>query len=140
MHRRPLGRGRRLAAVSAVLLLIGSLLPWWTVGGADGLPPMSGNAFEASGILVFLAALATLALVTLPFASERPIAVDRWLAYFIVLGLALIGYVLRVFGLISEGPIGSLRPDRAPGLYIVAIGLAGLARAAFEINQEPEAR
>ncbi len=140
MHRRPLGRGRRLAAASAVVMLVGSLLPWWTVGGADGLPPISGNAFEASGILVFMAALATLALVTLPFASERPIAVDRWPAYLIVLGLALIGYVLRVFGLIVEGPIESLRPDRAPGLYIVAIGLAGLARAAFEINQEPEPR
>ena len=138
MHRRPLGRGRRLAAVSAIVLLVGSLLPWWTVGGADGLPPMSGNAFEASGILVFLAALATLALVTLPFASERPMAVDRWPAYLIVLAMGLLGYVLRVGGLIVEGPLESLRPDRAPGLYIVAIGLAGLARAAFEINQEPE--
>jgi hypothetical protein len=140
MHRRPLGRGRRLAAVSAIVLLVGSLLPWWTVGGADGLPPMSGNAFEASGILVFMAALATLALVTLPFASERPMAVDRWPAYLIVLALGLLGYVLRVVGLIVEGPIASLRPDRAPGLYVVAIGLAGLARAAFEINQEPEPR
>jgi len=140
MHRRPLGRGRRLAAASAVILLVGSLLPWWTVGGTDGLPPISGNAFEASGILVFLAALATLALVTLPFASERPVALDRWPAYLIVLGLAVIGYVLRVAGLILEGPLASLRPDRAPGLYIVAIGLAGLARAAFEINQEPEPR
>jgi hypothetical protein len=140
MHRRPLGRGRRLAAASAVIVLVGSLLPWWTVGGTDGLPPISGNAFEASGILVFLAALATLALVTLPFASERPVALDRWPAYLIVLGLAVIGYVLRVAGLILEGPLASLRPDRAPGLYIVAIGLAGLARAAFEINQEPEPR
>jgi hypothetical protein len=140
MHRRPLGRGRRLAAASAVVVLIGSLLPWWTVGGADGLPPISGNAFEASGILVFMAALATLALVTLPFASERPIAVDRWPAYLIVLAVALVGYVLRAGGLIVEGPLASLRPDRAPGLYVVAIGLAALARAAFEINQEPEVR
>ena len=140
MHRRPLGRGRRLAAASAAILLVGSLLPWWTVGGADGLPPMSGNAFEASGILVFLAALATLALVTLPFASERPITLDRWPAYLIVLALGILGYGLRVVGLIVEGPLGSLRPDRAPGLYVVAIGLAGLARAAFEINQEPEPR
>jgi hypothetical protein len=140
MHRRPLGRGRRLAAVSALVLVIGSILPWWTVGGTDGLPPVSGNAFEASGILVFLAALATLALVTLPFASERPIALDRWPAYIIVMGLAVVGFVLRVVGLILEGPVASLRPDRAPGLYIVAIGLAALARAAFEINQEPEPR
>jgi hypothetical protein len=140
MHRRPLGRGRRLAAASAVILLVGSLLPWWTVGGTDGLPPISGNAFEASGILVFLAALATLALVALPFASERPVALDRWPAYLIVLALGFVGYLLRVIGLIAEGPLGSLRPDRAPGLYIVAIGLAGLARAAFEINQEPESR
>ena len=32
-------------------------------GGADGLPARSGNAFDASGILVFVAALATLAVV-----------------------------------------------------------------------------
>jgi hypothetical protein len=140
MHRRPLGRGRRLAAACALIVLVGSVLPWWTVGGADGLPPISGNAFEASGILVLLAALATLALVTLPFASERPTALDRWPSYLVVLGLAIVGYLLRVAGLIVEGPLVALRPDRAPGLFVVAVGLIGLARATFEIYQEPELR
>ena len=138
MHRRPLGRSRRLAAIFAVVTAVGCLLPWWTVGDQTGLPPMSGNAFEASGILVFIAALATLALVTLPFASERPVAADRWTSYLIVLGLALIGFVLRLFGLLGELPLGSFRPDHAPGLYVVAIGLAGLARATLEVYQEPE--
>src|SRR2546427_783958 len=91
-------------------------------------------------IPVLLAALATLALVALPFASERPTALDRWPSYLVVLGLAIVGYVLRVAGLIVEGPLLALRPDRAPGLFVVAVGLVGLARATFEIYQEPEMR
>src|SRR5947207_5277510 len=54
MHRRPFGRSRRLAAAFAIITAFGCLLPWWTVGDQTGLPPMTGNAFEASGILVFV--------------------------------------------------------------------------------------
>ena len=140
MHRRPLGRGRRLAGLSAFLIVIGCILPWWTLGGADGLPPLSGNAFEAAGILVFLAAMATLALVSLPFASERPIGLDRWPAYSIVFAIGLVGFVLRFAGLIGDGHLEAIRPDHAPGLVIVALGLVGLARAVFEIHEQPEPR
>ena len=140
MHRRPFGRSRRLAAAFAVVTAIGCLLPWWTVGDQTGLPPMTGNAFEASGILVFVAALATIALVTLPFATERPVAADRWTSYLIVLGIGVIGFVLRLIGLLGELPVVSFRPDHAPGLYIVVVGLAGLARATLEVYQEPEVR
>ena len=138
MYRRPLGRGRRLASIAAIVILIGCVLPWWTVGGSDGLPPITGNAFEASGILVFLAALAALALVTLPFASDRPMAADRWTAYLAVLALGLIGLLLRLWDLIGGGSLGAIRPDHAPGLYVVMLGLAVLARAAFEVHDEPE--
>ena len=44
MHRRPLGRGRTLAAVGGVLIVAGTILPWWQVGGDPGLPVASGNA------------------------------------------------------------------------------------------------
>ena len=43
MHRRPLGRGRTMAAIGGVVILVGCVLPWWKLeqpGG--GLPPLSG--------------------------------------------------------------------------------------------------
>ncbi|MBF6604585.1 MAG: hypothetical protein IVW53_03285 [Chloroflexi bacterium] len=140
MHRRPLGRGRRIAAAFAIVTLVGCLVPWSTVGGADGLPPYSDNAFVGTGLLVFLAALAMLALVSLPFTSERPIGLDRWPAYLIVVVVAFVGFIVRLAALIAEGPLDALRPDHAPGLVIVAIGIVGLGRAVLEIHHEPEPR
>jgi hypothetical protein len=138
MYRYNLGRGRWLAAASALILLIGCVLPWYTAGGTvGGLPPVTGNAFESSGILVFLVALATLALVTLPYAAgDRPVGFDRWPPYLILLLVAVMGTLLRVFDLWSRSVIGL--PDRSPGLWLVVLGLLLLARATFEISQNPQ--
>ncbi len=103
LHRRPLGRGRLVAAVSAILMLVGCLLPWFRAGGSDGIPPIEGNAFEGAGILVFLAALATLALVALPYAAgDRPVAYDRWWAYGALALVAAVALVARVAGIAAE--------------------------------------
>ena len=139
MYRYPVGRGRWIAAASAIVLLVGCVLPWYTVGGqVGGLPPVTGNAFEASGILVFLVALATLALVTLPYAGgDRPRAADRWPPYLILLAVAAVGVLLRVLDLFGRVP-GFGWPDRSPGLWVVAVGLILLGRATFEIaNSSP---
>ena len=137
MYRYPVGRGRWIAATSAVILLIGCVLPWYTAGGQVGnLPPLTGNAFEASGILVFLVALGTLALVTLPYAAgDRPMGLDRWPPYLVLFLIGLIGVLLRGFDLWGRGVLGL--PDRSPGLWLVGLGLAVLARATFEISQAP---
>jgi hypothetical protein len=139
MHRRPLGRGRWLAIAGAVLILLGSVPPWYAVGGGSGLPETTLNAFGGSGILVFLAALAVLALAALPYATERPVALDRPLSFGLCLVLALIGLGLWPLGLLGED-LGGLLPTRAPGLWIAALGVVILARGAFEINQEPPHR
>src|SRR4051812_46000734 len=138
MYRYPLGRGRWIATTSAVILLIGCVLPWYTAGGqVGGLPPVTGNAFESSGILVFLVALAILALVTLPYAAgDRPVGIDRWPPYLILLLVGVIGVLLRALDLWGRGVLGL--PDRSPGLWLVAIGLLLLARATFEISQSPQ--
>jgi len=99
MHRRPVGRSRVLAATGALIVLVGCFLPWWTVGGADGLPVRSGNAFDSLGILVFASAIATLALVTLPYASERPVSADRWMSYALIAAAGWIGFSVRVYEL-----------------------------------------
>jgi hypothetical protein len=138
MYRYPVGRGRWIAAASAVVILIGCVLPWYTAGGqVGGLPPVTGNAFESSGILVFLVALATLALVTLPYAAgDKPVPSDRWPPYLILLAVGMIGVLLRVLDLVGRIP-GFGWPDRSPGLWLVVIGLAMLGRATFEIANSP---
>src|SRR5918996_3221738 len=130
MHRRPLGRGRRFAALAAVVILVGCLLPWWQFIVESGLPPRSGNAFEASGILVVFAALATIALFTLPYATERPVGVDRALSYAALTVVGWIGLGLRVIELYTLGALAL--PDRAPGLWLTAAGLLLLSRATYE--------
>ena len=144
MHRRPLGRARTLVAIAAVAVLIGCVLPWWTVGGDGGLPAQSGNAFDGPGILVFLAAVASLALLTLPYAAERPIGADRWPAYTILVVAAWIGYLMRVFDLLDSGAFRFGDPSevltRMPGLWVVGIALAVLSRAAYDVANEPVSR
>ncbi len=143
MHRRPVGRSRLLAAIGALVVLAGCFLPWWTVGGAD-LPAFSGNAFESMGILVFAAAIATLALVTLPYASERPVAADRWTSYAIIAGLGWLGFGYRVIDLAANRAFQFAEPaeviTRIPGLWLAGIGLVILARATYEMLQEPRLR
>jgi hypothetical protein len=139
MHRRPLGSGRRLALVGAIVVVIGSLLPWYTLGGDGGLPPLVYRAFDGTGIVAFLAGLATLALVALPYAAgERPLAVDRGLAFGLLAVVAMLGIALWI-PTILESPEGLL-PDRAYGFWITVVGAIILARAAYDIALEPPHR
>jgi|SRR5688500_15789623 hypothetical protein len=143
MHRRPVGRSRLLAAIGALVVLAGCFLPWWTFGGTD-LPAFSGNAFDSTGILVFAAAIATLALVTLPYASERPVAADRWTSYAIIAGLGWLGFGYRIIDLAASRAFQFAEPaeviTRIPGLWLAGIGLVILARATYEMLQEPRLR
>jgi hypothetical protein len=139
MHRRELGRGRRLAIVGAIVILVGCLLPWYGLGGDGGLPPLSYGAFDGGGLLTFLAALATLALVALPYAAgDRPSSIDRPLAYALLAVLAFAGLVLWISNALSD--LSGLRPDRAPGYWIALVGAIILGRAAYEIALEPPRR
>ena len=134
MHRRPLGRGRRLAAIAALIMIVGCLLPWWQFGGDGGLPLRTGNAFEGAGILVFFSALATIALVTLPYATDRPVSIDRTVSWLAIVAVGWIGLGLRAFDLFGVGALGL--PNTAPGLWISGLGLAVLSRAVYEIAGE----
>ena len=144
MHRRPVGRSRRLAAIGALVALAGSLLPWWTLGGNEGLPQLSGTAFEGMGILVFAAAIATLALVTLPYASERPVSADRWTTYALFAGIGVLGFAYRLLELGSLQAFSFEEPahivTRIPGVWLSGIGLAILTRATYEMFHEPRLR
>jgi hypothetical protein len=135
LHRRSLGRGRWVAGVSAVVIVVGCVLPWFRAGGAEGIPALEGNGFFGTGILAFLAALATLALVALPYAmGDRPVAVDRWWVYAALAVTAAVGLVLRSVGIaLDSGGFGTMLPDRAPGVWLAAAGVVGLAFATAEL-------
>jgi len=144
MHRRPVGRSRVLAALGAIVAVVGCFLPWYTVGGRNGLPVITGTGFESLGILVFAAAIATLALVTLPYASERPVSADRWSSYAILAAVGWLGFGYRVVDLATQRALTFDEPAdivlRIPGLWLAGIGLLILARATYEMLQEPRLR
>ena len=137
MHRRPIGRPRWIAALGAIVILVGCLLPWYTAGGGSDLPAIPIHAFDGSGILVFVVALAILALVALPYASDAPVFVDRTLSYALLLAAGVLGYVAFLaqhLHLLTTDASGAL-PDRAPGLWIAGVGLIALARGVLELSE-----
>ena len=144
MHRRPVRRSRRLAAIGALVALAGCFLPWWTKGGSIGLPVYSGTAFEGMGIVVFAAIIATLALVTLPYATERPVTADRWTTYALIVAVAWLAFAYRVLDLATQNAFTFTEPADVvigiPGLWLAGIGLGIISRATYEMLQEPQLR
>jgi len=144
MHRRPLGSGRRMAAIAAILLVVGCVLPWYRLGGDGQLSQTVFNGFSSgdvtgTGILAFLAGLATLALIALPYAAgDRPLGVDRWIVFALLAGAAIVGVVLWIPNVLVA-PEGIL-PDRAYGFWITLVGAIMLARSAYDIALEPPRR
>lgn len=142
MHRRPLGRGRTLAALAAPLIVLGCLLPWWRVGGTPGITESTGNGFEGSGIVVFLVGIAALALVALPYAAgDRPLGLDRWLSFALLAVAGWIGLAWQVVQLALIGAFQFHEPaevlTNGPGLWLAGIGLGVLSRAVYDMAGEP---
>jgi hypothetical protein len=142
MHRRPLGRGRTMAAIAAPIIVVGCILPWWQVGGTPGIPLESGNGFAGSGILVFLVGIGSLALVTLPYAAgDRPVGIDRPLSFALLALAGWVGLGWRIVDLALIGAFQFSEPAQVftngPGLWVAGIGLAILARAAYVMTREP---
>jgi hypothetical protein len=141
LHRRPLGRGRTLAAISGPLIVIGTLLPWWTVGGTPGIPVVSGKGLAGAGIFVFLVGLATMALVALPYAAgDRPVGLDRWLSFAILAAAGWIAFGWRVIELWLNQAFQFSSPaevfTNGPGLWISGLGLVVLSRSAYTMTRE----
>ena len=138
------GRGRLLAALSAVVLIV-SCVP----AMVDRRLRLRGPAADlrervrGPSIAVFLVALATLALITLPYASDRPVSFDRWWAYatFAIVGWVGVGLRVVDLALTPRGP-GTMTPDRGARPVVgrdrpqraVARRLPDLARARIPLD------
>jgi hypothetical protein len=145
MHRRPLGRGRTLAALAGVFIVVGCVLPWWKVGGVSGIPAVGGNGFDGAGVVVFIVGIATLALVALPYAAgDRPLGIDRWISYLLLTAAGWIGLAIRIVGLSIDGAFTFTEPAQVftngPGLWLVILGMICLSRATYDMAREPAYR
>ena len=136
-----LQHGRWIISVGAVMLVISSFLQWWLLGGGAGeLPAQSGMGIEdGAGFLLFLAALATLLLIALPYAAEGPMAIDQPITYVVLLAVAVTAYCARTFTmyqgglLFYTGQTPPVQPLRGPGYWLAAIALIVFARGVFEL-------
>ncbi len=142
MHRRPLGRGRTMAAVAGPIIVVGCVLPWWQVGGTPGIPMQAGNAFAGSGIVVFLVGIASLALVALPYAAgDRPVGLDRPLSFALLAVAGWIGFAWRIVDLALIGAFQFSQPAQAVHQRAGAVGhragSRGPRRAAYVMTSEP---
>jgi len=139
MHRRSLGSARRLALIAGVMLVVGSVLPWYQLGGDGGLPVTVYRAFDGSGFASFLAGLATLALIALPYAmGDRPSPVDRGISFALLAVVAILGVILWIPNVTAD--LSGLLPTKSYGFWITVVGAILLARAAFEIYLSPDGR
>ena len=137
-------RGRWILAIGAVIMAGSCFLQWWQIGGNanDELSRITANGFNqmtGSVYLMFLAAVASLFLVTLPFASEKPIAIDNPLSYLVLLGLAVLGYGFAVMNLTMKNLV-PFPPQQGLGFWIAIFGLIFFARGIFEMHEERQNR
>lgn len=126
--------GRRLSASGAILVVLGAVPPWWTLGSGE-LPLVVGNAFRSAGDLGpvgaigFFAALALLAILIAPDAVGDQLRIDRWQVHVTIVSLASIGFLLAIYEAAatatgSDLPLSTVfGPNRAPGLWVTLVGL-----------------
>ena len=121
MNRRALGRGRLLVVFGALITLAGMIPSWWKLPRTNAAA-LSGNGLEGAGIIIFLGALALLAMVTLPYATrDGDSALDRP-ASFVLLALMTIGaFLFRIFEISRFTSLGL--PTEAPGMWVSGLGL-----------------
>ncbi len=137
MDRSATSRGRWLVAIGAIIIVGALFLQWWQIGGGVGeLTRRSDIGISDWHVYpMFLAAIASLLLITLPYASERPVAIDHPLAYLGLLIVVLVSYAMDVVSLAQAQKI-PIPPLLGPGFWIAAVGIGALARGVFEVFED----
>ncbi|MEP7158295.1 MAG: hypothetical protein ABI797_02630 [Chloroflexota bacterium] len=134
MTRRPLGRGRTLIALGALLVLAGMLPAWWHLAQTNR-DALSGNGLEGGGIVIFLAALALLALIVLPYATrDGDSALDRPAGYVLLSLFAIAAFLFRVYEI--SGFASLELPMSSPGLWLTGAGVVVVVWGVADILTE----
>jgi hypothetical protein len=144
-------RGHWLVAIGAIVIVGSTMLQWWQIGGGAGELPQSSGIGIADGrvFLMFLLSVGSLLLVTLPFASEKPIAIDHPVAYLVIFATIVIGYFWRIISLaqvqlkpwpVVQTSLMPWPPQRGVGLWLAAVGIVVFARGVFEVFEERRRR
>lgn len=128
-------------AIGAVVIVGAAMLQWWQIGGGlNELPEQNGTGIADGRVFaMFVAGVVTLLLATLPFASERPIAIDHPLAYLALFAILLGAYVWRVV-IMAQGSLVPWPPQRGFGFWLAAVGLVMFSRGVFEMFEERRRR
>jgi hypothetical protein len=144
-------RGHWLVAIGAIVIVGSTMLQWWQIGGGPGELAQTSGIGIADGrvFLMFLLSVASLLLVTLPFASEKPVPIDHPVSYLALFATMLIAYFWRLVGLaqiqLKPWPVVQTQllpwpPQRGVGLWLAAVGLVVFARGVFEVFEERRRR
>jgi hypothetical protein len=123
------GRPRRYRIpilLGSLLMIAAAFLPWWRAGGelvsGVALPASSGIGLEGPGVVIFAAAILSLALLDIGYARGRwGFALDAPGIY-LILGLAAAAaLVWRAWELwsVSYLPL----PQNSPGLILAIVGV-----------------
>src|SRR5215210_967337 len=133
--------GDMIAGVGGIVLLIALFLPWYgvSVDVAGFSASESGNGWEALGfidILLFLIALATIAVVAARAAARLPAEVPGAV---VLLGLGSLAVLLVLFRIVDI-PVDDV-PDgvdvsRRLGVFIALIGAGAVAYGGWRTNAE----
>ena len=143
MHHTSASRGRWILTLGAVLIVGSCFLQWWQIGGGAGqLDRASAVGFSSTTGAVypmFLAAVASLLLITLPFASEKPVAIDHPLVYLVLFGVELTCYIFTVV-IMAQQSLIPIPPQLGFGFWLAAFGILVVARGVFEFFEEHRRR
>ncbi|MEP7378597.1 MAG: hypothetical protein ABI725_03445 [Chloroflexota bacterium] len=121
MNRRALGRGRWLVVIGALVTLAGMIPSWWKLPRTNAAA-LSGNGLEGAGIIIFLGALALLAVVTLPYATrDGDSALDRPASYVLLAMMTVGAFLFRIFEISRFASLDL--PPEAPGMWLSGLGL-----------------
>jgi hypothetical protein len=142
MHHTTATRGHWLIAIGAIVIVGSTMLQWWQIGGGPGeLPATTGRGISEGRVflMMFLPAVASLFLVTLPYASEKPIGIDHPLSYLGVFAVLLAGYAWNLVDL-AQRQLVPWPPQYGLGFWFAAAGLVLFSRGVWEIFDEGRKR